>query len=367
VIARIDPERFEAQVAQVEAELEIAQSVIPVQKAYVDRARAELEAVQASRAAAKGQTTQAELALEETKRELERKRPLAARAIVSASVLEQAENGHKLAEAQVSTARAEQDGKSATVRATEAALRTAEAQLANDIAQVKEKAAALRQAEIDLDHTYIRAPVTGVVVNRNVNIGQTVAAALSAPTLFTIAEDLKHMHIDASVVEADVARFVNGQPVVFTVDAYPGLAFNGQVIQVRKAPQVVQNVVTYVVVMSAENDQLTLLPGMTANVEVVVAERAGVLKIPNAALRFRPGAGLARPSTSPQGGQPKDLSQVYALNFLGEPKPLSVRLGITDGTMTEVIAGEITAKQKVIVGIAPPRPEGFKSTKLLSW
>src|ERR1700675_1160288 len=170
-------------------------------------------------------------------------------------------------------------------------------------AQVKQKQAALVQAQIDLDHTTIRAPVDGVVVSRAVDVGQTVAASLQAPILFTIAQDLTKMQVETSVDEADIGKIRLDAPVTFTVDAFSGQTFSGEVTQIRKAALVVQNVVTYTVVVGVANPDGKLLPGMTANVKLVVSEKPNVLKISNAALRFRPpgvDAGLAGPG--PGGG-----------------------------------------------------------------
>ena len=188
----------------------------------------------------------------------------------------------------MTASRAQELSQAAAIRAAEAALNMAEAQLTNTQAQVKQKKAALRQAQIDVDRTYIRAPVTGTVVNRAVSGGQTVAASLQTPILFTIAQDLTQMQVEASVVEADVSRFRNWAAGHLYRDAYPGRLFTGTVKQIRKAPQTIQNIVTYVVVISTENPDEVLLPGMTANLQVVVAKREGVLKVPNMALRFRP-------------------------------------------------------------------------------
>ncbi len=148
--------------------------------------------------------------------------------------------------------------------------------------------AALHQAEINLAYTSIHSPTDGVVISRNVDVGQTVAASLQAPTLFVIAEDLRKMQVDTSVAEADIGRLHDGMPATFTVDAYPGESFRGTVRQIRNAPQTVQNVVTYDAVIDIDNPELKLKPGMTANVTFVAAESNDVLRVPNAALRFRP-------------------------------------------------------------------------------
>src|SRR5262249_34798999 len=151
-----------------------------------------------------------------------------------------------------------------------------------------EKQAALEQARLDLVHTEIRAPVDGVVVSRAVDPGQTVAASLQAPTLFTIAQDLTQMQVEAAVDEADVGRLREGLGASFTVDAFPGRTFNGQISQIRKAAQVVSNVVSYTTIVTVANPDLTLLPGMTANVRIQTDRREDVLRVANAALRFRP-------------------------------------------------------------------------------
>src|SRR5207247_1679033 len=170
--------------------------------------------------------------------------------------------------------------------------------LASARAQVKQKAAALHQAKVDLDHTTIRAPVDGVVLSRAVEIGRTSGASLSAPTVFTLAQDLTKMQVETSVAEADVGQIKLDQPVTFTVDAFPNETFTGNVVQVRKAAQVTQNVVTYTVVVAVENPGGRLLPGMTANVKLIVGEKANVLKVPTAALRFRP-VGISGETTGP--------------------------------------------------------------------
>jgi HlyD family secretion protein len=362
VIARVAPDTYEAKVAQAEAELEIAQALVVVQRAQIESARAGLENAKAAHAAVEADTVRAVVALEEAGQELERKRPLAGRGFVSAGEWDRAQNAHRSAEAQVTASRAHELSQGAAVRAAEAALRMAEAQLAMNLAQVKQAEAALRQAQIDLEHTYVRAPVTGTVVDRAVSGGQTLAASLQTPKLFTIAQDLRQMQVEASVVEADVSRFAIGQPVTYTVDAYPGRFFTGTVQQIRKAPRIEQNVVTYVVVIAAENPDELLLPGMTANLQVVVAQREDVLRVPNTALRFRPAGqileeeqagrwvGVAAAGNS--AGEPGVSGRVFLLGHDGQPTLVPLRLGITDGRMMEVLAGDLTEGQAVITGPA---------------
>jgi HlyD family secretion protein len=375
VIARVEPEIYEARVAQAEAELEMAHTQVAVQRAQIERARADLETAEAKHASAMAQNRRAEIALADALQEMERKRALAKSNVIPAGEWERIQNAHKSAEAQVTSLGAEELSQLAAIRAAQSTSNMAEAELANMLAQVKQREAVLRQARIDLDRTYIRAPVTGTVVNRAVSGGQTLAASLQTPVLFTIAQDLTQMQVEASVVEADISRFAVGQPVTFTVDAYPDRVFTGSVKQIRKAPQIVQNVVTYVVVVAAENPEELLLPGMTANLEVVVARREHVLKVPNAALRFRPkGARPAEPGVADTpsskaamdgGMEPGLAGQVFVLGPDGEPGPVSLRLGITDGRTTEVVAGDLTERQSVITGLATAGQEDEASSVLV--
>jgi HlyD family secretion protein len=255
-------------------------------------------------------------------------------------------------------------------------------------AQVGQSEATLRQAQLDLEHTIIRAPVDGVVVSRTVDVGQTVAASLQAPTLFTIAQDLTKMQVDTNVDEADVSRVHVGLRATFTVDSFPGEVFAGEIVQIRKAPQIVQNVVTYNVVVSARNNEQKLLPGMTANVRMVTERKEDVLRVPNAALRFRPpgfeaerpqgrgagpgGGGPGAPGgRGGQGGRrasgPGMPGRVFIQSPDGKAEPVQIRLGITDGTNTEVLEGPLKDQQEIIVGTAgtAPRPAAPAGPRLM--
>lgn len=365
VIARVEPEMYEARVTQAEAELMMAKSQVHVQSAQIVRDRTALENAQAKHDSAKAALTRAEIALDDATRDVERKRSLAQQNFIAAGEFERIQNAQRSAQAQVAAARAEELSYAAAIRTAQAALTMTEAQLGNTSAQVKQREAVLRQAQIDLERTYIRAPVSGTVVNRNVNRGQTVAASLQAPILFTIAQDLTKMQVEASVVEADVGRFSVGQPATFTIDAYPDRSFVGTVGQIRKAAQVVQNVVTYIVVVSTDNPDEVLLPGMTANLQVVVARREAVLKVPNAALRFRPNSETsedspplrAAPSQDPRAraAAAEGNRLVFTPGEKGEPIPVHVRPGATDGRMTEVEMGDLSEGQEVIIGPATVR------------
>jgi HlyD family secretion protein len=239
-------------------------------------------------------------------------------------------------------------------------------------AGVKIKQGALDKAKADLDHCTITSPIDGVVISRNVDVGQTVAASLQAPVIFTIANDLTKMQIDANVAEADVGVVEVGQNVDFTVDAFPTRTFHGKVVQVRDAPITLQNVVTYDTVIGVSNPDLKLMPGMTANVSIVVAHKDNVLQIKNAALRYRPveapspgtrsapSPGKRRPSAA---HEHRSERTVYVLQSgATRPEPVQIKTGISDGIVTEVLDGlkegdrVVTAELSQATGSAPTNP-----------
>lgn len=215
-------------------------------------------------------------------------------------------------------------------------------------AQVEQARGALSVAETNLRYTTIHSPVDGIVVSRNVDAGQTVAASFQTPTLFTIAQDLTKMQIDTNVDESDIGKTRVGQVVDFTVDAYPEKTFTGAVVQVRNAPIITQNVVTYDVVVRVDNRDLLLKPGMTANVSIRIREVPDALKIPNAALRYRP-------SGTAGNGETRG-ARVYLLGKDGKPSPVPVTLGISDGSFTEVVSGNLRPGDPVIVSEIAKRP-----------
>ncbi|MEI7704358.1 MAG: efflux RND transporter periplasmic adaptor subunit [Deltaproteobacteria bacterium] len=333
LIAKIDPALFQA---------------------TVDQARANLVAAQGNLAKAKVQAVDAG-------RQYARQKELAARKLN--------------AQADLDTAQANADATAAGVLAAE-----------GTVAQAK---ASLQSADVNLAYTNIVSPTSGTVISRNVDVGQTVAASLQAPVIFVIAEDLEKMQVDTSVAEADVGRLKPGMAASFTVDAYPGEIFRGKVRQIRNAAQTVQNVVTYDAVIDVANPELKLKPGMTANVTFIYAEKEDVLKAPNSALRFRPppqllaelkgvpgvsgpapgaaaapsagpGLGGARPPgvggggggggggrSGARGGEQPDRRTLWVLT--GEkPAPKRVKTGISDGTFTEIVEGDVTAGDVVV-------------------
>ena len=260
LLARIDPETFELKVKQAQADLDAAISASANAQGNV--------------LVLKSQALRARIQANDAKSDLDRKQSLFARGFISDAERDKAQfNYDALAEA---------------VRTAEAQIKVGESQVVNAGAVVKQREAALASARVDLARTAIAAPVDGVVISRQVDAGQTVAASLNTPTLFTIAQDLRAMQVEVAIDESDISKIKSGQRVTFTVDAFPTRTFEGKVAQIRKAAQTVQNVVTYTVVVATENPNLLLVPGMTANVRIVADARDNVLKVPNSALRYRP-------------------------------------------------------------------------------
>jgi len=261
--------------------------------------------------------------------------------------------------------------------AAQADLDTALANLHQAEANVTIQEANLEQAKVNLSYCSIYSPINGSVVSRNVDVGQTVAAAMNAPVLFIIAKDLTQMQIDSAVAEADVGTSTVGQDVNFTVDAFPYETFHGKVAQVRNAASTVQNVVTYDVVISVKNPDLKLRPGMTASLSIIVAQKSDALKIPNAALRFRMANNEATPAPTPEPLTPPGAGRsgvgnagrikrrdrtVYVMPpGGGKPAPVPVKLGINDGITTEVIEG-LKEGDLVVTGVSNPLPASSSAT-----
>jgi HlyD family secretion protein len=229
----------------------------------------------------------------------------------------------------------------------------AEAGVRNAEAVVEQKQAGLDQAKLDLARSVIRAPIDGVILKRDVDPGQTVAVTLEAKTLFKVAKDLRKMVVHARVDEADVGHLTPGQRATFTVDAFPDHTFGGEVLEIRKFPDVTQNVVSYTATISAPNEQQLLLPGMTADLRIVVSDSGDVLKIPNEALRFRPpGANsMAASSAWAATSNAPAAALVWITGRAGQPEPVSVRTGLSDDTDTELLEGRLGEGQRVIVGV----------------
>lgn len=372
LVARIDPEIFEAKVNQAKGNLENTRAAVLNARAMLQKTEADIANAKASLEVAKANVAKAKVAVVDAKIKLRSRLNLYEDGGISAEERDSAQAAYDSNIAALEAAQAQEQAAVSSLRAAKAQHEVAQAQLAAAEAQVKQSEAALRQAQVDLDHTFIRAPVDGIVVSRNVDVGQTVAASLQAPTLFLIAQDLTKMQVDTNVDEADIGRVRVGQDATFTVDAFPGETFKGKVTQIRQAPLNVQNVITYDAVVAVPNLDLKLFPGMTANVKILVDHRENVTKIPNAALRFRPpeskgqtprgddgaarttqGAAAGKGAPGSRGGQRVEGSQtIWVLGDDKKPKPVTVKLGITDGSFSEVISGELKPGQELIAGIS---------------
>ncbi len=239
------------------------------------------------------------------------------------------------------------------VDTSQTAYEQAAAQEKSAEAAVTQAGGALKVARTNLEYATIRSPVDGIVISRNVDVGQTVAASFQTPTLFTIAQDLTKMQIDTNVDESDIGRAAKGQDVNFTVDAWPEKTFTGKVSQVRNAPIVTQNVVTYDVVILVDNRDLLLKPGMTANVTIQVKKYENILKIPNAATRFRPAEKSQEPLWMLTKGKESSGQRVYTLGKDGKPVALNVKTGVSNGSYTELVEGNLKEGDFVITGEAP--------------
>jgi HlyD family secretion protein len=306
-LARLDQSRFLSRVEELKAALSVAQAELSSLDASLEGARARFE---------------------EDERDYKRKVELNGRGSVSDSEVSRARAIKLQSESALKTLAASREVKTATVGAAEASL---------------------RQAQIDLDRTLIRAPISGVVIKRSIEPGQTVAVSLSAPELFVIANDLREIEINAKVGEADIGKVRPDQPVRFSVDAYPGRRFDGTVRQIRKAPEISQNVVSYSVVIRAENPDELMLPGMTTLVEIETSRKDQVLQVPNAALRFE------MPPESVSGDTQADdpaaqEAGVWLERGRGDFVRRSVEIGYSDGSFSEVISGDLAAGDEVAVG-----------------
>ena len=316
VIARLEPSQIEAQVKQSQASLAGAEANAVSAANAIESAAASVEAARANVGRTDAVLLEANRAYENTQR-------LAKEGVTPARQIQTDEATRLQAMAQKAQAEAQ-------LLQALSQLESVKAQLVQAKAQVTQARAAVDVAKVNLDRTIIRAPIDGVVISRNVDVGQTVAASLQAPTLFLIANDLTKMQVLADVDEADVGMLSGESAVSFTVDAYPKETFSGRIAQIRLAPAVVQNVVTYTAVIEVGNPKLQLKPGMTATVTVVVAEKKGVLVVPSAAFRANAQAGT-RPST--RGG---GMAVLWRVLPNGEMEAVRARAGMSDGAMTEL-------------------------------
>jgi HlyD family secretion protein len=430
VIAQLDPSVSKAQVEQARANLQNARAGLAQSRAAVVNARAGISDAQARGLAARTTVqnnqagvsgAEANVAVLKAQQDdalslLKQQESLLKAGVIAQRDYDVAITAYKTAEARYNQAVAqlnqakltEQSASSAGIAQSQAAVEQSQAQVQQAQAQVQQAAAQVQQAqaalslaEVNLSHTTITSPIDGVVVSRDVNVGQTVAASLSAPTLFTIANDLTQMQVIANIDQADIGLVEQAKSVKFSVDAFPGKEFDGKIEQMRLNPVNVQNVVTYNVVIDVDNPEQKLKPGMTANLTITIDERNSVLKVPNSALRFTPqdatrqrgtGAGNAAGQQG-QGGQgrrrqqadgasqgeggenrfapasapvlPGQIRVVWVLGQDGKPERRRITVGLSDGAATEVVDGELKEGDMVITGqqvSGANRPANTQST-----
>lgn len=430
IVAQLDPSSLKAQETRELANVEQAKAGLADAQAKVLMARSSVENSKAGVTSAEGNLAALKAQRDDAMSILKRQEELAKSGIVPERDLETARTAYRAADARYNQAAAQvEQAKVSERQLASSGLAQAEAGMKTAQAQVQQAEANLRLVRVNLGYTTIRSPIDGVVVSRNVDRGQTVAASLSAPVIFTIANDLTEMQVIANIDQADIGVISENTSVTFTVDAFTGLNFKGKIRQIRLNPQTVQNVVTYNVVIDVANPDLKLKPGMTANLTMTVAERSGALRVPNAALRFRPqnvegggfgrrgGAGGGSPQGSPgaaspgQGGQQPQAQQgggqgpgargqggpggpggaggpggpggpggaggegggdgqrrfggitpstaavvegqtriVWLMGADGKPQPKRIKIGITDGSNTEIVEGDLKEGDTVIIG-----------------
>ena len=411
VVAQLDPAVAKAQVDQARANLQQARASLAQAQAAVTNSRAGITDAQARGLAARStvqnnqagvSAAEANVAVLKAQQDdalslLKQQESLLKAGVIAQRDYEVATTAYRTAEARYNQAVAqlnqsklsEQSSASAGIAQSQAAveqskaqLQQSQAQVAQNSAQVQQAQAALSLAEVNLSHTTITSPIDGVVVSRDVNVGQTVAASLSAPTLFTIANDLTQMQVIANIDQADIGLVEQAKSVRFTVDAFPGKDFDGKIQEMRLNPVNVQNVVTYNVVINVNNPEQILKPGMTANLMITIDERNNVLKVPNSALRFTPqDANRQRTGGNNAGGQgqgqgrrrqqgenaqgggdnsnfapasapvlPGQTRIVWVLGQDGKPERRRIKVGLSDGASTEVVEGNLTEGEMVITG-----------------
>jgi HlyD family secretion protein len=362
-LARIDQRSFLAKVDQERAGLAVTVANAQVQQARLDRARIDLDNARGNRTVLSARLDNAHILEAAAKRVVDRKTLLRSHEVASLTTVEDAQTELASRGAQVRETTSLLDLNRFAVDAAAAEVRRLEGEVAEAQASIPLREASLRAAEIELDRTTIRSPIDGVIVGRFVNEGQTLASGLEARTAFNVAKNLAEMEIHARVDETDIGRVRPGQRATFTVDAYPGRRFESVVRQVRKAPQTTQGVVTYTVVLKTENRDGLLLPGMTALARLIVHRDEDILKVPLAALRFKParaakaGTAQAAPAAGPD-------QAVWVQDAAGALRAIPVTTGASSADQVALRDGALSEGDRVVVGQAelagPPRFLGIR-------
>jgi len=346
LVALIDPEIFQAQVDQAKATFRSAQAATIAAQAQLEKTKSDLSSANASEKNAEAISAK-DLANEvNAKGQWQRADVLLREQIMDQQDYDTAKANYDAAQSQVTADQAQIEAAKQNVQSAEASIRVAQSQLETAQAQERQAQAALQQAQINLDHCQIYAPVDGTVIARRMDIGQTVASTLNPPTIFEIAQDLTKMQVDTNVDESDVGGVAKGQQATFMVDSYPGTTFRGEVADIREAPIITQNVVTYDVVITVNNSELKLFPGMTANVTILTAKLDDTLKVPNSVLRFRPSAAVLKKAGLP--APQAEKQQVYVLSK-GNLEAIPITFGFSDGKYTAISSDRLESGAQVVV------------------
>ena len=353
-LAALDQRGYRARVAQAQAELEMAREFVSVLSAKLEKAHGVEREMVARGKIHRARIEKAQIGLDAAQQSLARTDTLARRGTLSGSAAEDARSEHLTAAAELSEAEAAAAAQEHVVATSRAGKQEVEAELARARAALSLRRATLDLAELDLDRAIIRAPIDGVIINRNVEKGQTVATSLDAPTLFTIAGDLREMEIHATIDETDIGEIRIGQAAEFSVEAFPGQTFPARVTELRKGARLVQGVVSYIVVLRVRNREGLLLPGMTAKLSIVVQQHDNVPTIPLAALRYSPDDNAIDASTARPTGDDTVLRTVWVLDENGRSKPRSIRIGVDDGRDVAMPEGGLPIGTRVITGRTEP-------------
>ena len=354
-LAQLDQEPFVARVNEARAALKMATATANLQKATVERAKLSVLNAHSDQSLAEALAAAAQAKQKEAERELDRKTKLARTGSGSERDLSQALAARDTGAADLRATLEQITMKAQAVQIAEADVRIAEANFENAEAVIEQRQAALDQAELDVKHTVLRSPIDGVIISRKVDPGQTIAVSLEARTLFLIANDLDSMEVHGRIDEADIGSLRVGQMARFTVDAYPDRTFTGRVLQIRKASEVWQNVVTYTVIVSAANPEHLLLPNMTAELRIVVSDTGQTLKIPNQALRFQPDVADETPEPRVQDASessPETSATVWVVGNDGPPSPFPCKLVSVMTTTHNCCDGPLAEGQPLIVGVS---------------
>ncbi|WP_369001015.1 efflux RND transporter periplasmic adaptor subunit [Pseudophaeobacter sp. 1A16562] len=345
-LAQIDRQGFEARVAEAEAAVSIALSAVEVRKAALTRSKVEIDAIGLERSVHQARVDKAKAEWLLAQSNLDRKEGLHRSGTVSEADIDNERTSVLTASAALREAEALMAVNEQRIETARADFARNQAELAGARANVPQRQAALKLAEVELERTTIRAPIDGVIINRSIEEGQTVAAALEAPTLFTIAKALRNMVVYVSVDETDIGRIRIGQAAGFTVDAFPDRMFSGVVTEIRKSAKVIQNIVTYTVVLETENPEELLLPGMTAFVKITIKRSEPGLKVPTNALSYTP---------STYSGTPETTAVIWRLDELGKPEPMAVVPLDSDASHT-LIASEEIEEGDLVIGAEIEQP-----------